>query len=142
MKINSKLKKFITSTFIVSVISVLGGISGYLLVSNFWAFFILFFIVQYILFFAISTIIQSYFVEKTKQKELDKLENLSTILNCAYCNQENIMTFLPENNNRVEFVCDNCKKKNLVTMQFIVARITEPVSVPKVTGIPLENIQA
>lgn len=141
MKINSKLKKFITSTFIVSVISLLGGISGHLLVSNFWAFFVLFFIVQYIVFFAISTIIESYFIEKTKQKELDKLENLSTILNCAYCNQQNIMTFLPENNNRVEFTCENCKKKNLVTMQFIVARITEPVSMPKVTGIPLEDVQ-
>lgn len=140
MKIDSKLQKFLTSTFIVTVISLLGGISGYLLNSNFWAFFILFFIVQYVIFFATSTIIESYFVEKTKQKELDKLENLSTILNCAYCNQANIMTFLPEDNNRIEFTCEGCKKKNLVTMQFVVARLTEPLTLPKVTGIPLETV--
>jgi hypothetical protein len=139
MKINPKIQKFITSTFIVTVISVLGGITGYLLNSNFWAFFILFFILQYVIFFVTSTIIESFFVEKTKQKELDKLENLSTILNCAYCNQANLMTFLPENNNRIEFTCESCKKKNLVTMQFVVARLTEPVVIPKVSGIPLES---
>ena len=139
LKVDTNTKNFIRSTSIVLFISTLGGLAGYLLSLGFWASFLLFFVIQYISFYAISSIIKSYFIEKTKQKELDKLENLSTILNCAYCNEPNLMTFKPEDNNRVEFVCDQCKKKNLVTMQFIVARITEPVNIPKVAGIQLEE---
>lgn len=140
LKINNNFKNLIKSTLIVSLISFLGGLSGYLLGLSFLSLFLLFFTIQYVLFFAISTIIKSYFIEKTKQKELDKLEKLSTILNCAYCNQPNLMTFIPDNNERIEFVCDSCKKANLVTLQFIVARITEPVNIPKVSGLSLEDV--
>lgn len=140
LKLTENAKKFFQSTFIVLCISTLGGLIGYILNFGFIPFFLLFFIIQYILFSLIVTILKSYFAEQTKQKELDKLENLSTILNCAYCNEPNLMTFKPEDNNRIEFVCEHCKKKNLVTMQFIVARITEPVNIPKVAGIPLEGI--
>jgi len=140
LKLTKEFKNLIKSTLMVFFISLLGGLSGHLLGFNFLSLFFLFFCVQYILFFAISTVIKSYFVEKTKQKELDKLEKLSTILNCAYCNQPNLMTFVPENNERIEFVCDHCKKTNLVTLQFIVARITEPVNIPKVSGVSLEDV--
>lgn len=138
-KLDIKAKNFIKSTFYVTVISLLAGMGGYLLGYNFLAVFLLFFAIQYILFSAISSLVISYFVEKTKQKELDKLENLSTILNCAYCNQPNVMTFLPQDTSRLEFECDSCKKKNVVTIGFTVARVTEPVNVPNITGIPLEK---
>jgi hypothetical protein len=49
------------------------------------------------------------------------------------------MTFLPDQNERAEFVCTSCNKTNLVNIQFTVARITEPVVVPNATGIPLQN---
>jgi hypothetical protein len=140
LKLTENTKKFFQSTFIVLCISTLGGVVGYILNFGFFSFFLLFFIVQYILFSLVVTFLKSYFIEQTKQKELDKLENLSTILNCAYCNESNLMIFKPEDNNRIEFVCEHCKKKNLVTMQFIVARITEPVNIPKVAGIPLEEV--
>ena len=48
-----------------------------------------------------------------------------------------MMVFIPDENERVEFECSSCKNKNLVNIQFMVARITEPVTVPNVTGIPL-----
>jgi uncharacterized membrane protein len=137
-KLDIKVKNFIKSTFYVCIVSLFAGMGGYLLGYNFLAFFLLFAAIQYILFSAISSLIISFFVEKTKQKELDKLENLSTILNCAYCNQPNVMTFLPQNTSRLELECDSCKKKNVVTIGFTVARITEIVNVPTVTGIPLE----
>lgn len=135
VKIN---KDIIKSTFITAVTSSIAGLAGYLLNLGFFPVFLLFFIFQYVLFFALSTLIVSYFKEKTKQKELDKLENLSTILNCAYCNQPNIMTFLPNDNSKLEFTCESCKKQNSVTMNFVVARLTEPINIPKVTGMNLE----
>ena len=70
------------------------------------------------------------------QKELDALEPLSTILDCAYCSKSNVMIFLPDQNERAEFVCTSCEKKNLVNIQFVVARITEPVNVPSLVGTP------
>jgi len=138
-KLDSKSKNFIKSTFYVSVVSLLAGMGGYLLGYNFLAIFLIFIAIQYILFYAISSMVISFFVEKTKQKELDKLENLSTILNCAYCNQPNLMTFLPQDTSRLEFECDSCKKKNVVTIGFTVARVTEPINIPNITGIPLEK---
>jgi hypothetical protein len=138
-KLDSKSKNFIKSTFYVSVVSLLAGMGGYLLGYNFLAIFLIFIAIQYILFYAISSMVISFFVEKTKQKELDKLENLSTILNCAYCNQPNLMTFLPQDTSRLEFECDSCKKKNVVTIGFTVARVTEPINVSNITGIPLEK---
>jgi phage FluMu protein Com len=129
---------FLKSTLAVVLVSALGGLAGLLTGLNFWTIFLLFFAIQYILFYAISTIVRSYFQEKTKQKELDKLENLSTILNCAYCNKPNLMTFRPDDNDRVEFKCEHCKMPNVVTIQFVVARITESVNIPKITGTSLE----
>jgi hypothetical protein len=138
----SKLKipwTFIKSTFIVTAISFLASLGVKTLGGNFWAAFVLFFTIQYILFSFIASIAKNYFVQKTRQKELDVLEPLSTILECAYCNTSNIMTFLPDQNERAEFVCTSCNKTNLVNIQFTVARITEPVAVPNATGIPLQN---
>jgi hypothetical protein len=131
-------KDLIKSTAITILVSCIGGLGGYILNIGFIPTFLLFFVFQYILFFALSTLVVSYFKEKTKQKELDKLESLSTILNCAYCNQSNIMTFIPNDNSKLEFTCESCKKQNSVTMNFVVARLTEPINIPKVSGIPLE----
>lgn len=127
---------FIKSTFIVSIISFLGSLGIKSLGGNFWASFVLFFTIQYILFSFIGTIVKNYFIQKSLQKELDALEPLSTILDCAYCNTSNVMTFLPDQNERAEFICSSCSKRNLVNIQFVVARITEPVNMPSTMGIP------
>lgn len=128
---------FIKSTNIVFFVSLLGGFSFYLIGHGFWAAFTLFFIFQYILFSFVGNLINSYFLQKTRQQELEKLEPLSTLLECAYCGKPNIMTFLPNDNEMLEMTCGSCQKKNSIRIQFVVARLTEPVIVPNVTGIPL-----
>ena len=139
LNINSFTKNVVKSTLIVLSISLFGSFGGYLFGFNFFGIFFVLLCMQYILFYTISYIAKLTLIEKTKQKELEKLESLSTILNCSYCNKQNIMTFTPEDNSRMEFKCDHCNKTNLVTLQFVVARITEPVKLPTVTGIPLEE---
>lgn len=133
----NNLLSLLKSTLIVVFISALGSLGAFLVGYNFIPAFILLFVFQFILFSFAGSIITSYFQEKTKQKQLDLLEPLSTILQCAYCNQENLMTFFPNDKERIEFECDKCRKKNLVNIGFTVARITEPVAVPNITGISL-----
>jgi hypothetical protein len=127
----------IKSTLLVFGISALGGLAFYLVGYSFISSFILLFITQYILFSFLGNLIKSYFEEKTKQKELDSLEPLSTILECSYCGKPNIMTFLPNDSEALEMTCSSCNMKNSVRIQFVVARITEPVNVPNITGVPL-----
>lgn len=127
------------STSIVVIISALGAYSAYLFNINYIATFLFLFVIQFIIFSFLGDIITNYFREKTKQKQLDYLEPLSSILECAYCNESNLITFLPNQNERIEFECSKCKNKNLVNLAFSVARITEPVNVPSITGIPLTN---
>jgi hypothetical protein len=131
------MKKALFSTALVFSISSLGAFGFYLFGVSFWGSFLLMFVFQYVTFSFLANIINNYFVEKTKQKQLEKLEPLSTILECAYCNSKNIMTFLPDENEKVEFDCASCKKKNSVNIQFVVARVTEPLNIPSVTGVPL-----
>lgn len=127
------------STITVTVISALGAYSAYLFDINYLATFLFLFVFQFIIFSFLGDLITNYFKEKTKQKQLDYLEPLSSILDCAYCNESNLITFLPNQNERIEFECVKCKNKNLVNLVFSVARITEPVNVPSITGIPLTN---
>jgi hypothetical protein len=134
--------KFIKSTLIVLITSAIGGFAISLLGGSFIAGFLIFAISQYILFSFIGYIIQLYFFNKTKELELQKLENLSTILECATCKSPHVMTFIPDENQRIEFVCEKCEKRNLVTMNFLVAHINEPVKMPTINGIPLRGMEA
>jgi transcription elongation factor Elf1 len=127
---------FVKSTLIVSLVSLVASLGVKSIGGNFWATFCLFFTIQYILFSFVATIIKNYFNQKTLQKELDSLEPLSTILLCSYCNTANVMTFIPDQNERAEFVCTSCQKKNVVTMQFVVARVTEPINMVSTVGTP------
>lgn len=133
MKIKKEFLLFLKSTSTVIVTSILISLSVCLLGGNYIAAFILSISIQYILFSFFGGLINNYFVQITRQKELEKLEQLSTILECAYCKKHNIMTFIPDENERVEFVCDSCEKRNLVNINFTVARITEPVLTNKTT---------
>jgi hypothetical protein len=133
----NNILNLLKSTGIVVFISAMGSLAAYLVNLNYIATFIFLFIIQFIIFSFVGNILTSYFTEKTKQKQLDLLEPLSTILECAYCNANNLMTFFPNDVERIEFECDKCKNKNLVNIGFSVARITEPVNVPNLTGIPL-----
>jgi len=136
----SKIKipwDFVKSTAIVIAISTLGSLAIKMFGGNFWASFLLFFSIQYILFSFFATIIKNYFIQQTYQKQLDVLEPLSTILECASCRTNNVMTFLPDQNERAEFVCTSCERKNVVNIQFLVAQTTEPIITSNATGVPL-----
>jgi hypothetical protein len=127
------------STITVIAISLFGALGAHLVNMNFWAVFIFLFVFQYIIFSFIGNVLTTYFAQKTRQKELDVLEPLSSILECAYCSKPNLITFFPNQNERIEFKCDKCNNNNLVSIGFTVARITESITVPNLTGIPLIN---
>jgi hypothetical protein len=116
---------FLKSTSTVLIVSSLAGFSFLLLEKPFWPAFILAAISQYVVFSGIASTLNQYLFYQTKQKELDKLENLSSLLSCATCNTPNIVTFLPDQNERVTFVCEKCESKNVVNISFTVARVTE-----------------
>ncbi|NBO98675.1 MAG: hypothetical protein EBU90_00840 [Proteobacteria bacterium] len=143
MKVKKETALFIRSTFTVLLTSTLISLAVWMLNGNYLASFILAFSIQYILFGFIGSIINNYFNQITRQKELDKLEQLSTILECAYCKKHNVMTFIPDENERVEFMCENCEKKNYVNINFTVARVTEPLALtptipdPSIPAIPV-----
>lgn len=127
MKIKKEIVSFITSTFFVLLTSSIIGLGVWMLNGNFIASIILSIIIQYVLFSFVGSMITNYYREITRQKELEKLEQLSSILECAYCKKHNVITFIPDDNERVEFLCTGCNKRNLVTINFTVSRITEPV---------------
>jgi hypothetical protein len=141
MQISKKTKTLFKSFFILLSISILGGILGFLLNFSFIVTFLSLLIFQIILFSFIGSIIQGYNFKKIREKELDRLQGLSTLLSCAYCNKPNIMIFDPNETERIEFVCDHCQKKNLVNIQFFVSQISEPLEIPKVVGIPSESLE-
>lgn len=141
MKINKNLLNFFRSTTTVAFISGLSGLAFHLLNKDFWPAFILTFVLQYALFSFVGNVISNYFSYKLKETELNKLENLSSILECAFCAKPNVVTFLPNQNERFEFECEDCKNKNVVNMNFTVARVmdfkdplTVAPSVPKPTS--------
>lgn len=123
----NQLLVFIKSTVVVLFVSALISISVWMFKGNFIAAFLLAVAFQYILFSFIGGILNNYFVQQTRQKELDKLEQLSSILECSSCKKPNVITFIPDEKERVEFVCDGCTKKNVVNIVFSVAGVTEPI---------------
>jgi hypothetical protein len=141
MVISKNIKSLVTSTSILLAISFLGGMAGFILGKSFIATFLILLVGQFILFTFIGNIIKNFNSKNIIEKQLEKLEGLSTILSCAYCKKQNLMIFDPNDTERIEFVCDHCKNKNLVNIQFIVSQISEPLEIPKVIGVPSENVE-
>lgn len=123
--VNKSLFEFLKSTGTVCLLSSLIGLGFVLADKPFLPSFILAFASQYILFTVIAGTITNYFRFQTRQKELDKLVPLSTILECAACSAQNITTFIPDQNERFEFSCQNCQSRNVVNINFVVAKVTE-----------------
>lgn len=142
MKLNKEVILFLKSTITVLTTSILIALAVWMLNGNFLAAFILSFSIQYILFSFVGSVVNNYFNQKTKQKELDKLQNLSSLLECAFCKKANVITFIPDENERVEFECDSCKGKNIVNLNFTVARMTDmiPLNVLPKIAEPTKSI--
>lgn len=124
------IKRVLKSTVTVAVISTIIALAVANIGGSFLTSFALAFCFQYILFSFIANLINSYFKQRTLQKELDSLESLSTILQCAYCNHQNVMTFIPDDLESSSFTCSKCEKTNTVKIQFVVARQTEILQLP------------
>jgi hypothetical protein len=125
MKISQNYFYFFKSTLTVALVSGLCGLASILAGHNFWPAFILSCALQYVLFTFVGNLINSYYAYQSRIKTLDKLEPLSTMLECAACAHVNVMTFMPDENERLEFECAKCKSKNVVNINFTVAKVTE-----------------
>ena len=125
---SSGVFEFVKSTTTVILLSSLVGLGFHLVNFNFWTAFILAFASQYILFSFISHIFLTSNEQKIKLKELEKIEQLSSILECGACKDLNVITFIPEQNERLEFKCKSCERKNSVLINFIVSCVPDPVS--------------
>jgi len=125
---SSEALDFIKSTTTVVFLSIFIGLGVYLINQNFWPAFILAFAGQYVLFSFIAHILTTNNDQKIRLKELDKIEHLSSILECGSCKDYNIITFIPEQNERVEFNCKSCSKKNSVSINFVVSVVPDPIS--------------
>jgi hypothetical protein len=134
-----KIKTILKSTFVVCFISILIGLAIKNIGGDFLTTFILAFCCQYILFSFVANVINSFLSHQRLKKELEVLEPLSTILECAYCNHANVMTFIPDDLETSQFTCSACGKKNSVKIQFVVARQTEMLNLPSTTIIDHEK---
>lgn len=118
------VREALKSILLVSTVSTVAATAGYLLDKSFWGVFLAITATQVILSFSINTFVAYDFKKTAYLAELEKLEQLSTILNCAYCNTPALVTFLPEV--APEIVCDKCKNTSNVKLHFTVARQTTP----------------
>jgi hypothetical protein len=118
--------QLLKSVLITSVISSIVSLACYILWKlNYVAVFALAYILQYVIYMFINDFLIKLNLIKLRELEISKLEQLSTILSCASCSTNNLINFIPEDNSRIEFVCDNCKGNNVVNINFSVARTTE-----------------
>jgi transcription elongation factor Elf1 len=137
---SEKTKKILKSTLVVLIISTVIGLAIKNIGGDFITTFLLAFSCQYILFSFIGNVVNSYLTQQSIQRQLDNLEPLSTILQCSYCNQQNVMTFVPDESETFQFTCLKCEKKNSVKIQFVVARQTEILNLPVTsTGISFRD---
>ena len=131
------IKEELKSLLIIAAISSLCGSAGYLLNKSFFGVFIAVTAMQFIVGYIVTTLTAYDFKKSAYLAELDKLEKLSTILNCAFCNEPSLVTFLPDV--APELVCEKCKHTSNVRLHFSVARQTIlPTSVSAILSEPLK----
>jgi hypothetical protein len=131
------IKEAFKSLLTVASISSLCGSAGYLLDKSFLGIFLASTAIQFILGYAIASYTSYDFKKSAYIAELDKLEKLSTILNCAYCNEPSLVTFLPDT--PPTLACEKCNNTSNVKMQFSVARQTSPPVTLSALSEPQKN---
>ena len=116
------------SLTITAIISSLIGIVGYLLTYYFWAWFIIAFIVQIILFAIYNTLlIRKDRIEYAKivNDQLNAIGKYNIQISCAYCKQNNTVPIVLNQENRFE--CEYCRQISGIRMQFISTQLTTPL---------------
>jgi len=120
--LQTEIRSIIKSLATTSFVSCLCGVASLTAGKSFWATFCIATAVQFMLGYALATYTFYNYKKSIYLAELEKIENLSTILNCAYCNVPNLVTFLPEAD--IELKCEKCKNTSSVKLHFTVARHT------------------
>lgn len=126
IKISTEARSIIKSLVTTVVISTLCGLGSHLFNHSFWAAFALATAIQYVVGYVVATYMYGSYKSSIYMAELDKLEKLSTILNCAYCDHQNVFTFLPEE--VPDLKCEKCQNINSVKLHFTVARTTSSIT--------------
>lgn len=132
--ISTETKNIIKSILTTAFVSSLTGIVSVLVGKTFWVAFCMMTILQIVFGYALATYTFYNYKKDVYLAELDKIEKLSTILNCAYCNEPALVTFLPDQT--PELQCEKCKNNSSVKLHFTVARQTTaptPLSEPQTT---------
>lgn len=127
MKLNNNIQQTTVRVLFFGGLPVLVGLAGHVSKIGFLAPYLLCLFLELIGLYFLGVVYRTRVLEKIKFAELDKIGNLSSILSCAACNASNIITFIPDNQERVEFECEKCHKSNVVTIQFSVAVMTSPM---------------
>jgi len=136
---NKQLQELLKSYFTITFVSSLFGLAAYLFDRSFWAAFCLCTALQFVTGYIMSVITVNDYKTKALQMELEKLEKLSAIINCAFCNTPTVITFLPEEVPAIK--CDKCQNISNVKLHFTVSRSTSgaPDILPSALKEPQKN---
>jgi hypothetical protein len=127
---------------ITSTISIVIGLSGYLLTNKFWSFFFIAFCIQFIIFAVVNTFLQRKdFVEGVAltNQQLEALSKFTIKLACAYCKQPNVTPITLNQENR--FKCESCNQINSIKMQFLATQVTTPLTSLSIPTLDDEKIE-
>lgn len=123
---STEFKNALKSILMTCFIASLCGLSGLIFGKSFLAIFCIAIVIQIMLGYALSTLTFYNYKKSVYLAELEKIEKLSTLLNCAYCNETCLVTFLPEV--APELKCAKCNNTSSVKLHFTVARQTNIVT--------------
>jgi hypothetical protein len=118
----------LVSLLFTTLISTGVGIGGLLITGKFWGFFLIAFVLQFIVFAVINTLLQRKdLIETTKliNEQLEATSKYIINLTCSYCQISNSVPFVLNQENR--FKCESCNQINGVKMQFFSTQITTPL---------------
>ena len=125
------------SLLITTLISLSVGIGGFLIAGQFWGFFLLSFVLQFVIF----AIINTFLIRKDQtegirliNQQLEAVSKHTLRLSCAYCKTLNLTPIVLNQENK--FKCESCNQVNGVKMQFFATQITTPL---KKLTFPLEE---
>lgn len=127
------------SLLITFLISLSIGIGGLLIVNQFWGFFVLSFVLQFVIFAIVNTfLIHKDQTEGTLliNQQLEAVSKHTIGLSCAYCQISNLVPITLNKENR--FKCESCNQVNGIKMQFFATQITTPL---KKIIFPLEDTE-
>jgi len=131
MKISTNIKIILKSLIITSIVSLFFAAAIMLITQNWYGF------IAGLIFGYLFQLIGFYFwnthlinkVQIAEYQYNDNMESIAStqrvILNCAYCQSENVVNILLDRSN--EFICKTCNKNNVVLVEFSTAQKTEPL---------------